>query len=54
MIVLKAAPGIRLNEHLEWEDGEAVFRPCLRNGPGRHRIEAPKFDISVGAVTGLA
>jgi hypothetical protein len=26
----------------------------LDNGPGRHRIEAPKFDISVGAVTGLS
>jgi bifunctional non-homologous end joining protein LigD len=31
-ILTKAGPGLRLNEHLEHEDGEMVFRHACRMG----------------------
>ena len=31
-VLAKAGPGLRLNEHLEHEDGEVVFRHACKRG----------------------
>ena len=31
-VVAKAGPGVRLNEHMEWDDGESVFRHACKMG----------------------
>jgi hypothetical protein len=44
---------LRLNEHVEHEDGEVVFRHACKNGPRRgHRVEAEGLALSLGALTG--
>jgi bifunctional non-homologous end joining protein LigD len=45
-------PGVRLNEHLEHEDGAVVFRQC--HGARRYRVEAARLDLSQRPVDGLA
>ncbi len=44
-VLAKAAVGIRFNEHLEFDDGEAVFAHACRMGGGRHRVQAEGLDL---------
>jgi hypothetical protein len=51
MIVAKAGPGIRFNQHIEG-DGETVFRHACKLG--LEGIEAQGLDLSLGALARLA
>jgi hypothetical protein len=53
-VLAKVAAGIRFNEHLEFDDGEAVFSPRLQDGAGRHRQQAQGLGLSLGPLAGLA
>jgi hypothetical protein len=53
-VVAKAGAGIRFNEHLDFDDGEAVFRQRLQDGPRRRRVETPRLALSIRAVARLA
>ena len=52
-VLAKAAPALKLNEHIE-ADGATVFRHACRMGLRRHRVEAKEFAIPFRAVTRLA
>jgi hypothetical protein len=39
----KAGPGLRLNEHLEHEDGEVGFRHACSSRASRSRNSSPTF-----------
>ena len=39
-VLAKTGPGIRFNGHLEYDDGETVFRHACQLGARRHRLEA--------------
>jgi hypothetical protein len=45
-VLAKAGPGIRFNEHLDFDDGEAVFRHACKMGldPCRPRITLTAAD----------
>jgi hypothetical protein len=52
-VLAKARVGIRYNEHLEFDDGEAVFNHACRMG-GRDRQQAEGLDLSLRPLAGLA
>ena len=52
-VLAKARAGIRYNEHLEFDDGEAVFNHACRMG-GRDRQQAEGLDLSLRPLAGLA
>ena len=48
----RAAPGLRLNEHLDEEDGAGI-RACLQDGPRRYRLEAARLALCFWMLTTL-
>ena len=51
----KGVPGVRLNEHLEHDDGEArVFRHACGSGAERRLSRSAWLALPIGAVAGLA
>ena len=53
-VVDKAAVGIRFNEHLEFDDGEAVFNHACRMGLEGIVSQAEGLDLSLRPLAGLA
>ena len=45
-VLARAVPGLRLNEHMEEEDGPLVFHHACKLGLG-HRVEAGGFALQV-------
>jgi ATP-dependent DNA ligase len=52
-LLRRAAPGLRLNEHIE-ADGPTGVRPCLQDGPRGYRIEAEGLALSQRPLARLA
>jgi len=52
-ILRRAAPGLRLNDHIE-ADGPTVFAPRLQDGTGGHRVEAEDVHLPQGPLAPLA
>jgi bifunctional non-homologous end joining protein LigD len=52
-VLAKAAPGLRLNDHVESGRPDRV-RPCLQDGPRGHRVEAQGFSVPLRPLAGLA
>jgi ATP dependent DNA ligase domain len=53
-VLSKAGPGLRLNEHLEYEDGEVDFRHACKLGLERHCVQAQGLALPLRPVAGLA
>jgi bifunctional non-homologous end joining protein LigD len=53
-VLAKAAPGVRLSEHLDHDDGAIVFRHACKMGLEGHRVEAEGFRLSFGTLVRLA
>jgi hypothetical protein len=53
-ILRKSRHGGRLNEHLEHNDGEAVFPPRLQDGAGGDCLEAAGIALPIRTLPGLA
>jgi ATP-dependent DNA ligase len=47
-VLRKTGSGMQLNEHLEHEDGEVVFRHACKDGPRGHRVEAARLALPLG------
>ena len=43
----KAGPGVRLNEHIEWDDGEIVFRHACRMGSSASPTAIPVWNVGL-------
>jgi hypothetical protein len=50
----KARNGLRLNEHIEHDDGEVVFRHVCKLGARGHRVEAQGVAVSQWSFARLA
>ena len=46
----KAGPALRFSEHLDGDEGEAMFRHACVDEPRRHCLEARRLPLQVGLV----